>query len=1237
MIKQAIYGIEQGEFQEVCNRYLLKNYGGELHSPGTMGDKSKTKPGKPDTYITYADQSYIVAEVTTQDSLAKAKFSEKLKSDLYNCLDFTSLGINANQVRCVVLCCNSDLDMPLREELNKIIAPHNIPLTVITLQTLVDFFYSIDKVFARDLWNIPFETGQVLSKEDFLNQYGKNHIATPLDNALMGREQELEYIKTTLQKFNITIISGPAGVGKSRLAIQAMDNFVSENEDYKNYYILSKPESIIEDLLTFLVIGTSYIILIDDANRQLENILSVLNRATESGISIKIILTVRDYARLDVEKVLGEVNYHNAFIGRLHDETIERILLAPPFEVTSYPLRSRITEISQGNPRLAIMAANVVKDNPDLELLKDVTSIYDAYFKSIINDHSTFTDNLTTQVLGLLSFFQTIDRDEPKEVEMITDFGISMDDFNQRVQVLESLELVDVNFNSIVKIGDQVLGTYFFYQAFIRSKVLSVEQLMLNYFQQYQWRMRDTFLPAINTFGAENIIGRTPDYLLNYLQRVQGNFTDTIAFFDIFGPFLPQKLFLFVSQITAATENSKDDFPQINSQKSNQPDNHDHILRLLEPFYKGTLSDFQIALGLAVQYVIKKRSLLNVLVGHLKGPLYATGDDVRSNYEKQIAAYTFLSSHLNDSPIYKLLFYSVFQHVLLNTGFNYELYELVDGRTVFKPDFQSLRRRFWEDIINVYSKEQELCFDILMEYLDSRGRETFVYLIADQPQITLLIKSHLKSANFADCFFVQTYVNLLTDQSINIIPELKNIQKRFQTKKYKTFGVLALERNEKRKRFVDYHNYYKQQEAQLKYLKEKLPVTKIEDFIQIYHAVQDYVNFKYWHKANIAFGFTVIIENSFDYNIEIGYHALTYYLEHDNTLNLIPGRLFNTLFQHSSLNPARLYKLVKTTEFKYRQEWLERYWECIPELFITEELINEMLKDFQNASKHYSLHLQSFERYEKIKPGTIVEICEVLAAKYQSNNDYIFKVEYFFFEKYPYITENCLGAAKRLFLLQDKINHDFDPRGGELFFLVDKDSAFFTEYIDYRLEVYKERHSSPKALLQRIWEYEGAEQMVYETLVKLRNVDAYSFGIDDFACVFFVQLPEEHKVAAVNTLERLIRDHNDDPKMLSMIWNVARNRLKEHYPHLIRYWLLIKNDINIFKKCDWTNNSFSHTGDRQIWADFRAKDYQLIYDAINELPEQYQYVEYHAWLTDRMAMEMRSGEWERKRLYRGYR
>ncbi|MCD8739311.1 hypothetical protein LT679_01745 [Mucilaginibacter roseus] len=61
-IKQEIYGIEGGAFQEVCNRYFVRTYGSELHSTGSVGDKTKTKPGRPDSYLVQEDGTYVLAE-----------------------------------------------------------------------------------------------------------------------------------------------------------------------------------------------------------------------------------------------------------------------------------------------------------------------------------------------------------------------------------------------------------------------------------------------------------------------------------------------------------------------------------------------------------------------------------------------------------------------------------------------------------------------------------------------------------------------------------------------------------------------------------------------------------------------------------------------------------------------------------------------------------------------------------------------------------------------------------------------------------------------------------------------------------------------------------------------------------------------------------------------------------------------------------------------------------------------
>lgn len=826
LIKQEIYGIEGGAFQEVCNRYLVRVYGGELHSPGSVGDKTKTKPGRPDTYLVQKDSTYVLAEITTHDNLDKSKFREKLIHDLEGCLNFESLGITAKQVRCIVLCCNSSIDIDLREELKQKVTDLNIPLHFVPQLTLVEHFYSIDKVFARDYWGIPFETGQVLSKQDFLARYQAGGFATPLDNKLYGREEELETLSELLAIHKMLLVSGPPGIGKSRLVMQAIDNFVATNLGYLAYYIMSKPESITEDLLSFLTPENAYILLIDDANRQLDNILSILDRVVSSGLKVKIILTVREYGRADVENALHPTPFVLFPIRVLPDQIVEQILFEEPFAIRRVDIRTRIVEISKGNARLAIMAADAVKRNPDIAILKNVTLIYDEYFKSIIKDAKVLNDEKALKVLGLLSFFQTIDRDDPQEIAVLNDFGISVDDFIQYIHILEPLELVDVAFKSVVKISDQVLGTYFFFDVFLRKRLLDPEHLLYNYFQKFNYQIRDTFLPAMSTFGVENAVGDNAALLVNIYDRIKGNNDDCYAFFDVFGSYLPEKVFGFVYRVIAAMPDSDDEFEFINAYKNRQSNEHDRTLLLLGKFYQGSVKEYLTAMGLAISYVHKQKPLLDMLVGQLKAPLYASHEDVSNNFEKQKAAYKFLKDHLNDSPGYKYLFYYVLQHAFL-----------VESKTVFLPEFAALREAFLEDINVNFPRDRSITYDLLMDYLQPHGRGTYEYLHVDQPQFRALINAHIVSGKFEDAYFVLAYLDLLTDRHIAIMPELKALRRKFLTTAQRIWRTLALERGRNGRKFDHFIDFQAEHDAKIQRIATGFKVNDLNAFRKLFKSI----------------------------------------------------------------------------------------------------------------------------------------------------------------------------------------------------------------------------------------------------------------------------------------------------------------------------------------------------------------------------------------------------------------
>ena len=91
------------------------------------------------------------------------------------------------------------------------------------------------------------------------------------------------------------LLSGAPGVGKKqKIGIKAINEFIEKNSTYTSFAIAKKDVDIFEDLKIQLSVDKDYILLIDDANRQLSNLTQILGVFKEERKgSIKIIITVR--------------------------------------------------------------------------------------------------------------------------------------------------------------------------------------------------------------------------------------------------------------------------------------------------------------------------------------------------------------------------------------------------------------------------------------------------------------------------------------------------------------------------------------------------------------------------------------------------------------------------------------------------------------------------------------------------------------------------------------------------------------------------------------------------------------------------------------------------------------------------------------------------------------------------------------------------------------------------------
>lgn len=182
---------------------------------------------------------------------------------------------------------------------------------VFGIGALAPALYNSYPDLAKDFLGVEIDTRQILEADTFVQTYGRNHLATPLDTPFYGREQEIEAIAKRLAESNVLILSGRPGSGKTRIALEAIERFQQANPAFHSKCILYHGENLNDDIHAYFSAPGFYIILVDDANRiSALDLLLYLVQEQKQGRTIKIIVTVRDYAldklRTSVAKVCSD-------------------------------------------------------------------------------------------------------------------------------------------------------------------------------------------------------------------------------------------------------------------------------------------------------------------------------------------------------------------------------------------------------------------------------------------------------------------------------------------------------------------------------------------------------------------------------------------------------------------------------------------------------------------------------------------------------------------------------------------------------------------------------------------------------------------------------------------------------------------------------------------------------------------------------------------------------------------
>lgn len=1264
LIEQQLLGIDSAAFQNLCDIYLAfrEQELASINRTGSQFGKQKTVKGTPDTFFRLADGSLRYVEFTTKaDGLV-----DKIKEDIDKCLDPTKTGVPANQVHKIIICFNSRLDVAEETAITQHAVSKNIRIELIGLDWLALEIYSKYLILAKDILGIPLDTGQLLPLQNFIDEYNNKagKLSTPLDNIFLHRKTELADIENILATNDLLIISGFPGVGKTKIALEALDKFLSTNKDYSAFAVSKKDQDISEDLKIHLQQEQNYVLLVDDANRQLLNFKQILGVFKEKRKgNIKLVITVRDYALNDVTNECYEYDPHKIVLKKFSDAEITELINSDSFEIRNPKYQKRIVEVADGNARLAVMAARIAKQRQESFLLGDVSDLYDSYFQTFIKDFDIFGDKTLIKTLGIISFFFTIDRSNKEFIEVVLkNFELDYHDFNEAIDELEKRELVEVQYNH-ARVSEQVMATYFFYKVFIKDEILSFKTLLFTFFPVWKKRFSDTIIPSNNSFGYDNVLKKINGTLDEYLHSIYSEEEKVLEFFSLFWFYKREEILSYFHQIIKQFPESENPVYDSKYETNDFVWDRDKTLDFLADLFNHFTESFIPALELAFEYCRKKPESLPELIRRIREKLLFDDDDHRFDFQRQVELFNLLIAKFKEKqPHYVEAFFALAgtflsHHYQITKGGRNHSITFYQYPLPFYEVTKDFRKSIWTTLFENFKTYPKEVLSILKSFRPGYKEAIPEILEFDLSLLLPFIENSLDPTSFEHIHFIHDFVSMLNREKL-ADKGYQNLKTKFKSKEYEYFRKLDWNTLRGRQDY-DFEKYDDFQKLKEQDVRTSFVFKSEAEFEALHSAIKNTLSLEGNNSWGINQSLNVIAEENFLKNDELGFKLLNSILENYPTGVNPLYKVVKVIVNKSPQWAFRLWNLINSWKHEYKLYWQLSFFDYLPPELATNFYKVELLKTIKSIDKGCYLQFESFEKFIPIKSDTfkdkairflmklpiikifinykesniIEEILSIVYQKIEVQNLRI-NLSFHFFEKYSAMLVDNFELLKKSYIQQEKkVDNHFDLQHAGLKALLLIRTDFLLEYIDSFYTGKENRHSrNTHNQLSFVWDLEQSNELIKKAVFLIIE-NNYYFGIGEHPLIiFFHNLNEGQKVKAKAFLLSFISEYHADEKKMNPVFDVLRHTLKEFFEEAFLHYLSLNTDIENFKKIWWRGNGGTYSGD-VIIGEIHAKEWQSILEMVVKSNNQLDLIPIKTYIKKQIEYELKSGEEERKRKF----
>lgn len=1210
IIQNAIKELEGGSFQKLFDEYLYRKY--KLKNIQTLGVQegtNKTTKGTPDSFVTDENGKYILIMYGTVETGGYSK----IKQDIYSCFNKDKLQLEESKISKIICAYSStNIHVDQLEELRNIIEGVEIitiGLSTISYDLLVNYPF-----LAAEYLNIPIDTQQIYSREDFIQVYDKNGMNAPLDMDFYYRADEKQELHTLINTSQITLITGRAGVGKTRLVLEVCKQF--EKQGWNIVCVKNNGQLLYNDIRYYISDEGKYVLFIDDANQttSLESILDYIIGLSDNTI-VKLVMTVRDYAGYRVKEVIcryvfpAELN-----IDVLKEDEIKEILKRN-LKILNGEYLDRIAKIAKGNARLAILAGKIAIENGYLAI-RNATDIFANYYGKIMEGTELtgeFVNALfVIALLGTIKFKENILAQ--KILELV---GINTEYFIHLCYELNEKELIDLYQDEVAKVSDQSLGNYIIEYVLIEKKIISISQLLKIGFPQFKNKLVFALNTLTELFYSKELEKYIVDQVNISWDLAEENQQD--EYLKCFHRLNQEKCLAILKQRVDGMDRVEMDLIvfDIESKKNYNNIEHDEVSILSAFKYSEYYED---AIELMLMFYNKRPDLvMDFYVAFVHNMSY----DIYSyelNYEKEHKLIECLWRNADDGKNVNITILLI--HILkemLKCKFHKAEWEhnrnvnMYTFQLVYTDGIKKIRLFIWEILSVLYSNDiyKNLVSEIISAFhvhgLD--GEEAKKFFKCDLICVKELFFDKWEVLSFEQCKILKQL-----EQNAECL-EMENaeiFQRYTENKDFIIYNTLTQEH-------VKGRSWEEDEREHKKCIGDMIREYKKNDYIHLFEICkmcEEKDDREDWSiKSALDIIFMSIEDDS-----KLFYDIAKLYLKHKAPYGYNPREIISVLINQNGLENTK--KLIEENVFPYKHIWLCIFWEIAPQELLNEEYINKFLEFMQEESvmdKPYFPKVFCLNKYKTYDPMIVKKVSDIIIDCSQEKE---------------YLVAEFLGGfnvgskidlLKKLFvddwILLEKLyliafgNH-FDNSGELLIELIKKNFSFWNDFT-LRLVGNIHRTSYEHNIFECVWgldDYNNFIQIAYKNMLE----SYYAFRVNDEGIVIFAngeKTTECIRKRKKQWIKEFIVQNHDNIDNIKMIFHIIATVFPSDKIEFLAVFTQYNKDLVCFKDIPLFPTFDSWTGSEIPLID---KKISFLSDLISEL-KGVDFIEHRAYLKEKKS------------------